>query len=250
MNKWLKILQDTDSNYLSSSQRIWRCIAFLRLNKVTEAEKTHFEGTFGFKCTSKASILLSEIMLKKGDIKNACTILESNHKQAIAEKQIKDWLFIANRLKNPSQIIQKIIKENVPIKIQRSSDEWNKIINLKKFKKDFEAHFDYLEALCHENQAQDKVIEITMEILRAFELSSFQYYQIQKLITDKVSWHFLIKEIFCRVNNSTNDRIRLWDYWLRLCPNDYRKKLLSEMKKYLKFNPELKLERFLNESIL
>jgi len=250
MNKWLKILQDTDHNQLNDSQRLWRCIAFLRLNNTTEAENTHTQGSFEFKSSSKASILLAEISLKNGDSQKACSILESNHKQSLAENQSKDWYFLAKRLKKPSKIIKKIINENNTNEIEKNSKEWKKIIGLKIYKNDFNAHFAYLKSLCQEKQPTEQISELTLKVLQTFELSSFQYYQIQKLIIEKISWLILIKELFTRMNIKTNDRIRLWDYWLRICPDKFRKNLLSEMKKYLKFNPELKLEKYLDETVV
>lgn len=249
MNKWRKILSETDLSHLSQKQRYWRMVAYLRLSETGNALKTYDQGSLNFKQDSLTQITLAEIYLKTKQESKSTETLELCYEKTLKDKQFNQWVFVAKRIQNKStkllSILNSVKTQKIPINL--SYKDWVKCIQLSEYQSSAEAHLQLMES-CIKNNSLEDLENHCIKALQKTSFNSFQHHNLYNLLKNKVSWEFMTSTLFQYANRETNNRELLWRTWLKHCPNSTKATLQQKMQEFLYKKPDIYLEKLLKKT--
>lgn len=256
MNKWEKILDDVSkSDSLSDNQRYWKSLAHLKLGQTPLAEKIFDEGSLQFKNLSRSQCLYSEILIRKGLLREAEQLLIQLWPVIQEDKTLMtSWLFACKKIKNPGTGLQKLLERSAgisthdPLDVTLDSDKnWRQFLQLQRNRENFPIYIEYLKWSAKKGLGHRELNAIGQLLISNCKLSFVQWKELTSLFQKFSCWNFIIEHTFLPMTQLSHQKLHLWTHQHRSCPMEYRPSLVDKMKRYLEKNPNFELEQFLNQ---
>lgn len=253
MNKWQKILSDTeDCQHLSNNQRFWRTIALLRSKRFEEASHLYLEGTQSFRSEVRCQLLHAEILISQKQNRIADQLLCDIWPHLNEDKNLKaSWEFCSNKLHQASEQLLKLKQRSESNHQQQYPDkaeDWQRFMKLPQAINDFDAYLHWLNWTLKQTGSQKKDLrDIAKIAMDQIQLNTNQIYHLCEVFKKNKDWEFLVDHFFEAISKQQNHPIHLWKQWHQFFPREWRPHLIKAMKKYTERYPDFDLEEFISQ---